>query len=232
MTVDIYLNSYMKLLLIENTHEILDIIKTDLKDRFVIDTAERIDDGEYFVEQYEYDIIIIGLDLQDKSELEMCKSLRRKNIHTPVLILSSFQDIKNKVSAIDAGADGFLSKPIHSLELQAYIKALTRRIPTKQLNQFITAGELILDTTNKVVRRKDITIQLRRKEFDLLEYFMRNPGRVMTRDMILNNVWAHTDEFFTNTIDVHVKYLRDRIDRPFNKKLIKTIHGFGYKLET
>lgn len=221
----------MKILLIESEQEHYSI-QAELRDQFRFELAKSAGEGEYLAETGEFSLIIIHSELSDKKGIELCKLLRNKDIHTPILILSSSKDINEKISTIDAGADDFLTKPLHSsLELHTHVRALTRRTFTKQEPKVLTVNDLTMDTYNKMVKRGNKILQLRRKEYDILEYFMRNPGRIITREMILNHVWTNVYESFTNTIDVHIKYLRDQVDKPFNKKLIKTVYGFGYKIQ-
>src|SRR5258708_1029333 len=132
---------------------------------------------------------------------------------------------------LDSGSDDYLVKPVHMDELKARIRLLLRRQRDQFSSTIFLAGDLSVDTTNKIVLRQNKKIILRRKEFDLLEYFVRNVGKVLTRSMILDHIWDSSYDSFTNVVDVHVNYLRKKIDKPFKKQIIKTVHGLGYRLE-
>lgn len=221
----------MKILVIENDNKKLKTILAALKDQFIIESSQTAEDAQDLLESGLYAAIIIDTDLLGRNGLHLCKTIRSADSRTPILMMSSRHSISEKILALDAGADDFLSFPVEMLELLAHIRALIRRTQTVQVSQIITIEDLSLNRTNKTVMRGSSQIHLRRKEFEMLEYFMCNKGKVITRQMLLNNIWISTFDSYTNTVDVHVKYLRDRIDKPFPKKLIKTIYGFGYKLE-
>jgi DNA-binding response OmpR family regulator len=220
----------MKILLIEDEKETALTIKEKLKNDYQIDLAFRGEKGEELALINNYDIIIVDLMLPDKNGLEICQDLRKERINAPILILTGEGSIKKKVLALDGGADDYLTKPFSFAELKARIKALTRR-NKRDYSQLLIVGDLLLDLEKRIARRGNRLIPLRRKEIALLEYLMRNPGRVLTRDMILCNVWSEGEEPLYNTVDVHIKYLRDRIDKNCHQKMIKTIYGLGYKLE-
>lgn len=220
----------MKILLIENKLEERTALKTVLKGQFLLETTSSLDEGIYLAENNEYSLIILcSTNLQDSTR-KICTVLQNKKVQSLVLAISHKKNIQEKIAVFDAGADDYLAHPLEIVEIVTHVKALTRRVFTKQMENILQIDDLILNTVQKTVLRNGVTIQLRRKEYDLLEYLMRNPGRIISREMILNHVWTNAYEAYTNTIDVHVKYLRDQVDKPFSKKLIKTIHGFGYKI--
>ncbi len=221
----------MKLLLIEDEKEMARTLKEGLQGDYVVELAFSGEDGDYFAHIDKYDGIVLDLHLPDISGVEVCQKLRKDGIKTPILMLTAEGDFNKKIDALDAGVDDYLTKPFKFEELKARIRALLRRNPTSYVSNVLRAGGLTLDATRKIVTRDGTAIRLKRKEFQLLEYFMRNPGKVITRDMILEHIWDSSYESMTNTIDVHVKYLRDQIDKPFRKKMIRTVYGFGYKLE-
>lgn len=221
----------MKILLIQQEQEGLSALKTVLRGQFLLESSSSMEEGEYLAETNEYALVILAPTLASETSKQICRTLRMKHIDTPLLVLSPIKTTKEQIATLDAGADGFLSVPVQHAELITHIKVLMRRSHVKQIEHIITIDGLVLDTIHKKVTRDGKLIQLRRKEYDLLEYFMRNPGRIISREMILNHVWTNAYEAYTNTIDVHVKYLRDQIDKPFERKLIKTIHGFGYKID-
>lgn len=220
----------MQLLLIEDEKETALTIKEKLEPDSKVDIAFLGKEGEDLAFNRNYDLIIIDLSLPDKNGLEVCQTLRKEGIITPILILTGESSIDKKVIALESGADDYLTKPFSFAELKARIKALFRRA-NQNYSPILKVGDLTLDPERKTAKRGKKTIHLRRKEISLLEYLMHNPGRVLTRDMILNNVWGGDEEPLYNTIDVHIKYLRDQMDRKFSKKMIKTIYGLGYKLE-
>jgi DNA-binding response OmpR family regulator len=220
----------MRLLLIEDEKETALTIKQELEKDFQVDVSFRGEEGEELALTNNYDLIIIDLVLPDKNGLLVCQTLRKERITAPILILTGEGSINKKVLALEGGADDYLTKPFSFAELKARIKALIRR-GSQDYSPTLKVGDLVLDMEKRVAKRGDSFIHLRRKEIALLEYLMRNPGRVLTRDMILNNVWGGDEEPLYNTVDVHIKYLRDRIDKRFPKKMIKTIYGLGYKIE-
>jgi two-component system OmpR family response regulator len=146
-------------------------------------------------------------------------------------MLTGEDDIAKKVEALNAGADDYITKPFSIAELLARMRALLRRPPQALASNVIAIGDLEIDLNSKRVSREGKSIFLRKKEFYLLEYLARNVGRIITREMILDHVWSTVEEPATNTIDVHIKYLRDHIDKEYERKLIKTVHGMGYKIE-
>jgi DNA-binding response OmpR family regulator len=220
----------MRLLLIEDEKETALTIKEKLEKDFQVDVSFRGEEGEELALTNNYNLIIIDLVLPDKNGLLVCQALRKERVTVPILILTGEGSINKKVLALEGGADDYLTKPFSFDELKARIKALLRR-SSQDYSPTLKVGDLILDMEKRVAKRGDNFIHLRRKEIALLEYLMRNPGRVLTRDMILNNVWGGDEEPLYNTVDVHIKYLRDRVDKKFPKKMIKTIYGLGYKIE-
>ncbi|MBI2039655.1 response regulator transcription factor [Candidatus Microgenomates bacterium] len=220
----------MKILVVDDDQEIVDTLKDQLTAYFIIETAQTGEEGEFLAQVNDYDLIILDYLLPDISGLEICQKLRENNIKTPILMLTGKDEVAEKVKALNVGIDDYLTKPFNFDELLARIKALLRRPHPIQSN-LINVGDLTIDLDKGVVRRGQKVIHLRRKELYLLEYLARNVGRVISREMILEHVWDSTEEPLTNTVDVHIKYLRDHVDREFNKKLIKTVHGLGYKLE-
>jgi DNA-binding response OmpR family regulator len=221
----------MRILIVEDLEDLALSIKEELKPTYAVDICTTGKDGSYQARTNEYDLIILDIQLPDISGIQVCSEIRSDGIATPILMLTGESEIESKVIALDTGADDYLTKPFKFEELTARIRALMRRTQDTMTTNRITVEDLTLDTALRTVNRGNKAIKLRRKEFDLLEYMMRNAGKVLTRSMILEHVWDNNVDFFTNAIDVHIKYLRDQVDRPFKKKLIKTVHGLGYKLQ-
>jgi len=222
----------MRLLAIEDDLDFGQSLVTAVRKHYAVDWAKSGKEGLKHVRENDYDLIVLDLGLPDLPGLELCQKIRSLGITTPILILTGqFAQSKDKVSALDCGADDYLIKPIDLDELKARLRALLRRAPTAIASNVLSADDLTLDPANRSVRRGQKNLQLRRKEFDLLEYLLRNRNRVVTRGMILEHVWDGQVDLFTNAIDVHIKYLRDKVDRPFSRPFIKTVHGLGYKLE-
>jgi DNA-binding response OmpR family regulator len=221
----------MKILFIEDDKELAETLKEELENYFTVDLAFSGEEGEYASFVNGYDLIIIDYNLPGLNGIELCKKIRVGRIKIPVLMLTGEVEVTKKIEALNAGVDDYLTKPFVFGELLARIKALLRRPPQTMRSNIISIKDLVIDLDNQQVMRNGKHISLRKKEFQLLEYLARNVGRVITRDMILDHVWDSIEEPVTNTIDVHIKYLRDHIDKEFDKKLIKTVHGMGYKLE-
>ncbi len=217
--------------MVDDEKNFADSIKEQLGDKMIIDVAYTGRDGEYLAFINEYDLIVLDYLLPDINGIDLCHNLRKANILVPILFITVRNGIKDKVTALDAGADDYIVKPLSIKELSARIRALMRRSSNVYSDSSLKIKDLTVDVTERTVKRDDKDIYLRKKEFNLLEYMIRNQNRVLTRNMILEHVWEGGIEELSNTVDVHIKYLRDKIDRPFNKKLIKTIHGLGYKLE-
>jgi len=221
----------MKVLVIEDEKDVAQSIKIILDQHFVVDLAYTGEDGEYKAQINDYDIILLDYVLPDVDGLMVCSYLRKHKINTPILFLTYKDEVQDKVGALNAGADDYLSKPFSPMELIARIRAMLRRTRIDPHGNSLEIDSLILDSLTRTVMRDQKSIRLRRKEFDLLEYLMRNRNRVLTRGMILEHVWEQGTDELSNTVDVHIKYLRDKVDRPYKKKLIQTVHGVGYKIE-
>lgn len=180
----------------------------------------------------EYDLIILDLGLPDIPGQEVCRQLRSDGNKSPLLVLTASEEVSSRVKLLDFGADDYLLKPFYVSELQARIRALLRRGNGKnQASNVITVADLSIDTNRRLVKRSGKKLQIRPKEYDILEYLMQNHGTVVTRAMIIDTVWENPSEGWNNTVDVHIKFLRDQIDRPFDQQLIKTVYGVGYMID-
>lgn len=220
----------MKLLIIEDSLMVLAALRQSLHMHYVIDVATSGEEGLDAVASTTYDLILLDLGLPDISGDQICVRIRKTSIDTPILVLTASTRIKDKVFLLDSGADDYLTKPFSLEELKARLRVLLRR-ETPGKTSMIELGDLVLDPITRRVYRQSLLIELRRKEFDLLEYLMINAGKVLTRSMILDHVWEMNEGIWTNAVDVHIKYLRDKIDRPFERKMIETVHGVGYRIE-
>ena len=221
----------MKLLIIEDDKDMARALNTSLKNDYLLEFAYTGEEGLYQLSVNEYDLIILDYVLPDLNGLEIITELKRRKLQTPRLILTGIDAIDVKVLMLDSGSDDYLVKPVHMKELKARIRLLLRKRYNQFSSNILSIGDLSLDVSSKTVSREERSIILRRKEFDLLEYFIRNHGKVLTRSMILDHIWDSAYDSFTNVVDVHINYLRKKIDKPFKKSLIKTVHGIGYKLE-
>lgn len=222
----------MRVLVIEDEHKIARAISKALQqETYAVDVAFDGDEGYSMATTEPYDVAIIDRMLPGSYDgTAIVKAMREAKIHTPVLFLSALDSIKDRTTGLDAGADDYLVKPFALEELLARVRALLRR-PTQQQSDILKAGDLTLDTITFSVKRGNTSIQLTGKEFALLEYLMRNQGRPISKDVIISHVWDYDADILPNTVEVYVKYLRNKVDVPFKKPLIHTVRGFGYKLE-
>lgn len=221
----------MRILIIEDSTEIAHSLKQALSNDYTVELTALGQEGLTLAEQG-FDVIVLDLGLPDMSGAEVCKRARAAGINCPILILTADGALDQIVGLLDAGADDYMTKPFKLEELKARLRALVRRHKYKLSNRSLSVGDLQLDVASRRVRRGDTEIELRRKEFDLLECLMRNTGHVISRATILDEVWGSDAEVWTNAVDVHIKYLRDKVDKPFARPLIRTIHGVGYKIDT
>lgn len=178
-----------------------------------------------------FDAIILDLNLPDITGLEVCQQLRAAGNTTPILILSGEDKVMSKIHLLDAGANDYLTKPFSIGELKVRMRVLLRdNQSTPTPAQILQVGDLVLDPGMHIVERGGITIELRKKEFSLLECLMANAGKAVSRTTLGNYAWDKGGTPWTNTIDVHIKHLRDKVDRVFDEPMIRTIHGVGYKI--
>ncbi len=222
----------MRVLVVEDEHKIAQSIKKGLEqEHYAVDIAFTGSEGFDLATTEDYDLIILDLLLPEMSGIEVCTQLRKKNIHTPILMLTAKGQTHEKVEGLNAGADDYLTKPFAFEELLARIKALTRR-PKNQLDSTIVVDDLKINTLNYEVKRGNATLQLSHKEYGLLEYLARHQNQVVTKEQIINHVWDYDADILPNTVEVYIGYLRNKIDKPFRRtqQLIHTVRGFGYKI--
>ncbi len=223
----------MRILVVEDEHRIANTIKKGLvQEHYAVDLAYNGNDGFDLASAEDYDLIILDLMLPGINGVDICKALRKNNNHTPILMLTAKGQMKDKIQGLDAGADDYLTKPFSFEEFLARIRALSRRSKQTSLPILIIA-DLTLDPITFLVKRGEVAIQLSGKEFALLEYLMKNAHAIRTKDQIIAHVWNYEANILPNTVEVYIRNLRNKIDRPFPDKnpLIHTIRGFGYKLE-
>lgn len=223
----------MKVLLIEDHPKTVQTLKQGLEEnQMVVDFAYDGYSGKLLAERNKYDVIVTDIIIPYMNGLELCKYLRSIGIKTPVLMLSALDTIEDKVVGLDAGADDYLVKPFEFRELLARIRALSRRSADVATSSFIfTFEDLELNLHTKKVTRGSKIIELTPKEFSLLEYLIKNKEKVVTKAEIFENVWDINFETGTNVVEVYVNYLRNKLDKGFDKKLIHTKFGIGYILK-
>lgn len=218
----------MKVLVIEDNPRLASRIKQQLRKWYIVETALSGDDGLQHVATNTFDIILLDLGLPDTPGLEVCKQIRLLSKDVPILIVTGIDTVSSRVELLDSGADDYISKPFDISEIRARINALARRRSRNASNEKIQIGDLVINLAQRSVTRAGQPVQLRRKEFDILEYLVSHPGRVMSRQMIINHAWVSTSTSWTGSVDVHIKQLRDKVDKPFSYPLIKTSYGVGY----
>lgn len=222
----------MRVLVIEDEHKIAQALKKALQqENYAVDVSYDGDDGYAMATTEPYDLYIIDWMIPGEYDgIGVVKALRKAKIHTPVLLLTAKSSVADRTAGLDSGADDYLPKPFALEELLARVRALLRR-PVEVQQTILTAGDLSLNTVTFEVKRGDKQINLTGKEFALLEYLLRNQGRPSNKDTIISHVWDYNADVLPNTVEVYMKYLRQKIDDPFKTKLLHTVRGFGYKIE-
>jgi len=222
----------MRILLVEDEEKVSRFIERGLKaERFVIDVAGDGKTALYQLEQFSYELVILDLNLPDISGHEVLRFIRQEGRPLiPVLILTARDGIADKVKNFEVGADDYLTKPFSFTELVLRIKALLRRGQPSNRSDVLKVANLVMDRSAHQVRRGNRLIELTSKEFALLEYLMTNVGRVLSRTMIVENVWDQSFEGLTNIVDVYIRQLRRKIDENDSPKLLRTVRGVGYSI--
>lgn len=220
----------MRILIIEDDSSFMEQLKKNLESQtYAVDIALNGEDGSYLARVNEYDIIILDDSLPKKNSADVCREIRNANKSTPIIIVSETSNIQEKISLFKEGADDHILKPFSFEELSARIQVILRR-PTLRHKPILEIDVIKLDCHNQFVTRGEKRVYLTRKEFALLEYLMRNKGRVLSRGMIMEHVWNDTTDPFSNTIESHILNLRKKIDSK-RKRLIHNIPGRGYKID-
>jgi DNA-binding response OmpR family regulator len=220
----------MRILIVEDEHKIANAIKRGLEQQtYAVDVAYDGDGGLSMAQTENYDLIILDRMLPGSIDgMGILKNLRQAKNHTPILLLTAKDKILDRAEGLNAGADDYLVKPFAFVELIARIRALLRR-PKQAMETTLSYQDLVLDPDNFTVSRGNKNIDLTNKEFALLEYFMRNAERTLTKDAIISHVWDYDADILPNTVEVYVGYLRNKVDKPFKAPgLINTKRGFGY----
>jgi DNA-binding response OmpR family regulator len=220
----------VRILVIEDNKRLSNSLRMTLEDDgYAIDTAYDGLDGEEMALMGTYDIIILDIMLPQKDGLAVCKELRNKRINTPILMLTARDALDDRVQGLDSGADDYLVKPIEVEELRARIRALLRReSPSK--SALLQVGDLTVDPATHAVERAGESIDLTAKEYSLLEYFMRHPNHLVSREMAESHLWSYDHVVASNVVDVYIRRLRRKIDDPYQVKLFETVRGAGYRL--
>lgn len=220
----------MRILVVEDNHRLSTSLKLNLAhEGYSVDTAYDGQEGQDLAELAPYDLIILDVLLPAKDGFEVCRDLRRRRIHTPILLLTARDSVDDRVDGLDCGADDYLVKPFAMRELLARLRALLRRQQPYQPAR-LEMGSLVVDPSTHTALRAGQPIELTPKEFALLEFLLRHPNQVVTRQLIEQHIWNYDFECESNVIDVYVRRLRRKIDDPFPVKLLNTVRGIGYRL--
>jgi two-component system OmpR family response regulator len=220
----------MRALVVEDEVKMAALIRRGLvEEGYAADVARTGEEALWMARATPYDAIVLDVMLPGRNGLEVCRSLRESGVWSPILMLTARDGVEDKVSGLDSGADDYLSKPFSFAELLARLRALTRRGPSER-PAVLEVGTLRLDPATRQAWRGEAEVDLSTKEFALLETFMRNPGDVLTRLDLLEHAWDYGYENRSNVVDVYVRYLRAKIDRPFGADSIETVRGVGYRL--
>ena len=220
----------MRVLVVEDEPKMAGLVKRGLEEEGIaVDTAGRGEDAVWMAGSTEYDVVVLDVMLPGLDGFEVCRRLRTDEVWTPVLMLTARDAVEDRVTGLDGGADDYLVKPFSFEELLARLRALARR-GSAERPAVLEAGELRLDPATRQATRGDAEIALSQKEYALLETLMRRPGVVLSRLQLLEHAWDDSYENRSNVIDVYIRYLREKIDRPFGTDTIETVRGVGYRL--
>jgi len=221
-----------RICLIEDEQKVASFITKGLEEQgYNVKTAADGASAQRLLQQEQFDLLIMDVMLPDTNGIDLCRSVRQKDTLTPILMLTALNQVHDKVSGLKAGADDYLVKPFHFSELLARMEALMRRNKSAEENHQLTFDDLTLDTWSKTAERAGKKITLTAKEYTLLELFLQNPNKILSREYIAEKVWEIGFDTGTNFIDVYVNYLRKKIEKDFKSKLIHTVIGMGYILK-
>ena len=220
----------MRLLVVEDEERLANLLARGLREEgHAVDVAGRGEDALWMAHAVPYDAIVLDVMLPGMDGLTACRTLRAQELWTPVLLLTARDSVESRVEGLDAGADDYLVKPFSFEELLARLRALTRRVPVERPAVLSAAG-IRLDPAARKAWRGEVELELSAKEFALLEAFVRRPGQVLSRVQLLEAAWDSAFESRSNVVDVYVRYLREKVDRPFGRASLETVRGQGYRL--
>ncbi|MGA1932209.1 response regulator [Arcobacter sp. YIC-464] len=220
----------MKILIVEDDIKIVNFLKKGLEEEaYSVDFSLDGDEGFYLASVNEYDVILLDIMLPIKDGIEVCKSLRAQNINTPIIMLTAKNSTEDTIKGLDIGANDYLAKPFSFNELLARIR-VQLRVKSENQTTVLKIDDLQLDLLTKTAQRANQKIELTAKEFSLLEYLVRNKNKVLSESVILSSLSNMEDSNISNIINVYIYRLRNKIDKPFEKKLIKTVRGMGFKI--
>jgi two-component system OmpR family response regulator len=220
----------MRILVVEDEVKMAGLLHRGLtEDGHVVDVARSGNDAVWMGQVVEYDAIVLDLMLPGIDGVGVCRRWRENGVWSPVLMLTARDAVEDRIAGLDAGADDYLPKPFSFAELLARLRALARRGAAERPVE-LEVGDLRLDPATRQVWRADTEIELSAKEFALLETFMRRPGDVLSRVQLLEHAWDYAYESHSNVVDVYIRYLREKVDRPFGRDSIETVRGVGYRL--
>jgi two-component system, OmpR family, response regulator len=220
----------MRVLVVDDEPRMASLIRRSLaKEGLAVDVAVRGEDALWMAQAVDYDVIVLDVMLPGPSGFQVCRELREREVWTPVLMLTAREAVEDRVEGLDSGADDYLVKPFALAELHARLRSLARRARTER-PAVLAVGDLRLDPARRQVRRGDDEIELSAKEFALLETLMGRPGHVLSRLELIEHAWDIAYESRSNVVDVYVRRLRDKVDRPFGRATIETVRGVGYRL--
>ena len=221
----------MYVLVVEDERRLAQLIRRVLEEEgHTVDTAHDGDEGLTMALDASHDVIVLDIMLPGRDGISVCRELRQQKVDTPVILLTALDGVDDRVRGLDAGADDYLPKPFAFQELLARIRALGRRKVQAREPSELAVDDLVLDLRRRRAQRGRRTIELSPKEFSLLEYLMRNDGRVVTRTQILDHLWGYDYDSESNLVDVYVAYLRRKVDKGEERSLIRTVRGVGYAL--
>ncbi|MGH3368773.1 MAG: response regulator transcription factor [Nocardioidaceae bacterium] len=220
----------VRILVVEDEPKMARLLERGLTERGdVVEVAATGQDGVASAELGDFDVVLLDVMLPDLDGFEVCRLLRERQVWVPILMLTARTAVEDRIQGLDAGADDYLAKPFSLAELLARIRALARRGPVTR-PAVLTVGDLRLDPATRRVWRGEQEVALSAKELALLETFMRRPEQVLTRDQLLEHAWDIAYDGTSNVVDVYVRYLREKIDRPFDRRSLETVRGVGYRL--
>jgi DNA-binding response OmpR family regulator len=220
----------MRILIVDDDQKLCDVLKRGLEEEsYAVDCVYNGEDGEYYAENTAYDLIVLDVMMPKKNGIDVCRNLRKKGINISILMLTAKDAVEDRVKGLDTGADDYLIKPFSFDELLARVRALFRRDGVSKTPE-LKVGDLSLDTATREVRWNQNLLDLTAKEYAILEYMMRNPNAVITRQMIEEHAWNYDLDSISNLVDVYIRRIRQKIDPEQGKKVIQTIRGAGYRI--